>query len=217
MNNTRFIGFTSAAGGSGCTSCGVLLARTAAGVFKKRVLFLGLDALSCKAAPKSVNRLSSKRMFTKLLDDNADFDALLKACISTDDFGVCYAADTSFYNPFLLISKAELLCLLRRIAESDSFDVVILDIPFKNSLAEELCSCCEDLIVVSGYRTSQTACNNDLYMHLDFHIKSLVNRPKMLIFASVNDPESFDGSEVDIHGQLGTEVRRLAEELFEGE
>ena len=83
----------------------------------------------------------------------------------------------------------------------------------KNNIAEEICICCERIIVLNGFRSTQIGPNSELYSYLNKYIQNLMFKPELSIFSPMEDNESFNGEEVDIHGQFGAEVRSLVSEL----
>ena len=210
MENIEFVCFTSACGGTGCSSSAVAMARIMSKIHKKRVLVLSFDTMTEKMYPPSAIKEKPK------LDTGLSYgrDQTLKLPLFADDFGVCYIRDRGFINPFHMLKEKELETVLESIARSKSFDLVILDIPYKMPYSEKLITCCEKVVVVSGYLTVQKKYSDSFIRHLELSIKGLKFRPALFSFSVMEDKDSFDEGEVDIHDQFGAEVRQLADELF---
>ena len=210
METIEFVCFTSACGGTGCSSSAVSLARIMSKLRKKRVLVLSLDTLAEKMYPPSA--LKTKTVFDTGLQYGRG--QTLKLPLSTDDFGVSYVHDKGFINPFHMLDERALETVLENVSRSRDYDMVILDIPYKMPLSEKLITCCEKVVVVFGYLPYQIKHNDSFLRHLELNIKALKFRPLLYSFAAMEDRESFEDGEVDIHDQFGAEVRQLAEELY---
>ncbi len=214
MENTEFVCFTSACGGSGCTSSAVALARICSKLKKEKVLVISLDILSSKMFPLSSAMHSSGVLSTGLTFGKGTGLDVFNIPLCSDEFGVSYVCPESFFNPLHSMSEAELSVFLSTVSSSCKYDLVILDIPFAENISEKLCMCCEKIVAVSGYLPYQRSCSGTLLDHLEKELAGLEFRPLLLEFAPAEDRDSFSGEDVDIHDQFGAEVRQLAEELF---
>jgi len=217
MENTLFIGITSAAGGSGLTSLSICLARTIKRMMqdaKCEILVLSFDALSSKTAPPNLERMSVKRLLTRLMGGVGQYKELSFTQLSKDEFGVNYFADSSFYNPLNVLNVDELLCLLNTISESKLFDYVILDIPFTCFNSMQQASCCEKLIINNGYLENQKAINTKLYTSVKKYINNLDETPDLFTFTPIEDRDSFNENGVDLHGQYAAMVREFATQFI---
>ncbi|MBO4819205.1 MAG: hypothetical protein J5528_03605 [Firmicutes bacterium] len=210
METIEFVCFTSACGGTGCSSSAVALARIMTKLHKRKVLVLSLDTMTEKMYPPSAVKEKP------LLDTGLSCgrEQTLKLPLSADDFGVSYVRDKGFINPFHLIKERDLETVLENISRSKAYDMVILDIPYKMPFSEKLITCCEKVVVVSGYLPYQIKHNGSFLKHLELNIKALKFRPVLYNFTAMEDAESFEGGEVDIHDQFGAEVRQLADKLY---
>ena len=210
METIEFVCFTSACGGTGCSSSAIALARIVSKLRKKRVFVLSMDTLSEKMCPPSA--LKEPALFDTGLSYGGD--KTLKLSLCKDDFGVRYVHDKGYINPLHMLSERGLETVLESISRSKLYDLVILDLPYKMPLSEKLFSCCEKVVVVSGYLPAQKMHSDAFLRHLELNIKGLKFRPALYSFSPFEDTESFEDGEVDIHDQFGAEVRQLAEELF---
>lgn len=214
MENTAFVCFTSACGGSGCTSSAVALARICSKLKKEKVLVISLDILSSKMFPLSSAMHSSGVLSTGLTFGKGTGLDVFNIPLQSDEFGVSYACPESFFNPLHSMSETELSVFLSALSSSGRYDLVILDIPFAENISERLCMCCEKIVVVTGYLPYQRSCSRVLLNRFEKDVAGLEFEPLLFEFAPAEDRDSFSGEGVDIHDQFGAEVRQLAEELF---
>lgn len=212
--NSIFIGITSASGGSGLTSFCIALSRILSQLHSKHVLCLSLDNLSFKMSPVNSGIKESKRTLAEFFCKGFDPKRFMDECLAFDDFGVAYLSDNGFYNPLYLMNFDDLEKFFTFISESEVFDYVILDIPFRNATSLELCAFCEKVVLCLGYKTQQLANNKTLDEFLSKEFENLTNSPRKFAISFYTDEESFLNNEVDIHGQFGAEVRSFAEELL---
>ena len=212
MENTEFVCFTSACGGSGCSSAARTFARICSKILKKRVLLISLDLMSEKSLPVSAGSRYLKDLCTDIPFGNGC--AKISFGIYADEFGVSYLRGEGFINPLHDLSDLQLDAFLSKLAGTGDWDLAVLDIPFRNRNSELLCMCCEKIVAVKGYLPSQSGPSDSLFARLRGHIEKLDEKPELYAFSPMEDAESFGEDDVDIHDQFGAEVRLLAEELF---
>jgi len=211
--SSRFIGITSACGGVGTSSLAVTLGRILSRLNEKNVLYISFDCLPSKCEVKSgMSRRDIYDIYCKA--GNGDFNA----CISTeekiisdfivkDDYGLNYLKVEAKINPFH-----------KGIPDNDGFllqcnlnyEFVILDVPSGSFAGVSVFNLCEDLIVNEGIaKPYQKKYCDDCYELL----KILAPASRLHRFAAGIDAASFENGNVDIHGEYGSEVRKLVTQL----
>ena len=210
----NLICFTSPCGGSGCTSASMSLARIASAHYEKRVLFLSFDVISEKMAPVFGSEIEHGRVSIGISLGRGNLAQMLTVPVKKDEFGVSYISYPGYFNPFHNISEKDIKRVIEHICSSELFDLLILDIPFGNSISERICLCCEDVILVSGYLEDQKTYLKGFKDMFQREIDSMSKRASLHIFEPSEDKDSFADRDVDLHGQFGAEVRQLAEKLF---
>ena len=213
MVNTEFVCFISACGGSGCTSASRALGGILLKLFKKRVIVISLDRLGSKLSPASALKDHGSFIPSGLRCGPGDkFTFALETC--RDDLGVTYIYSGDFLSPLHDIGRKELMSMLEAISLSESFDIVILDIPYQLKGSELLALCCEKVVLVTGYLDAQKKHADAFRRYMEGLAERMKDRPEIFLFDPSEDTESFADGEVDIHDQFGAEVRILADELY---
>ena len=192
---SSLIGFTSGTGGSGTTSTALMLAQNYSELCGHSTVFLSLDLLSSKACYLSG---PSRRMLYEAFFSGEDKDP--KTVFSRDACGVYHIAADGPRNPLTLADADDLIMILKKL--SGCFEKIVIDVPASCGQAPELLDVCDIVVVCYGWNDKLFGASDELAEMLES------GGCKVFRFCSLHDE-----AEPDLYGQLGSEVRRLAQQF----
>jgi len=210
--NSRFIGITSGCGGCGTSSLAIALGRILSRLKGMNVLYVTFDFMSSKCEhPGGMTRRDyydfylGKTINSEVESLDYKSDVLFKTV--KDSYGLNYLKSDDYINPMLSCYE-EIETFL--VDFNIQYDLVILDIPCNSMVGLKITRLCEDIIINEGI------CKPFQKIYCEQHLKFLKNiavDSKFTIFTAGFDENSFNNGDVDIHGEFGSEVRALAENL----
>ena len=199
-----FTAFTSGGGGRGVTTCASLYAafRASSG---KRMLLMSLDPYVPPTDPQAGMALLKKAAGGASMP-------LKAACIEKEE-GLFVPAQSGFRNLLHQLNAEDAASFFRGIEDSGEWDEVVLDIPAAYGYWDDLLNMCETQIVVVS-ADPQTAPADEAALR---QLQTAADRceetpPRVVRFAPAWDG-SLQAGGPDPHGQLGCEVRTLAQQL----
>lgn len=200
--NAKFIGFTSACGGSGTTSAALAMGRTLSRLKEMNVLYMSFDFLGTKCFGKGKG--TRKELYDVLVCD--EDTKILDKTISEDDYGLKYINFEEFINPLHL--QAEQLDFLFK-SLSIQYDVIVLDVPSNCMMCVEILPYCDDIVVVYGHNPRLYEFGDNEY----YFTTNLCPGSKCYKLYTDLDEASFEGETVDIHGAFAAKVREIADQI----
>lgn len=206
---SKLIGITSGCGGVGTSSLALVLGRSLSRLFEKRVLLLSFDLLSVKNfASGGKDRLEFYGLYQSLVNNSDNQDEIaIEDYIVSDEYGLNYIKSESGINVFFTgFNDIELL--LEKF--SSVYDVIILDIPSCQLKGLTLLPNCDAVIMNYGIAKQHQYIYCDEYLSF---IRTFCPDSSIEKFTSSEDHVGFMDGEADIHGEFGSEVRRLAQKL----
>ena len=193
-----FTAFTSGGGGRGVSTCAALYAsELAAG--KRKVLLLSLDPYREPTDPQAGMAL------LKAVLGGARIP-LRPACV-TSEYGYYQPAQSGFSNLLHQLDYADAEVFFHSIEDSGEWDDVILDVPRAYSGWKEVLSMCETQVVVFSE-------DRFLVRQDDAAFAELQESADPVRFSPARD-DALQNGQADRYGQLGCEVKELAQQLAE--
>ncbi len=215
--NAVFTLFTSYCGGQGVSTCAALMARYLSRVREKNVLLLCFDpyvtvSLGSGADPASGAGEDAGSSFERLLlrllagvrQGGASREALT-AALRTDGFGVRHTGPFRAKNPLYEADGELLRDLMDLICSSSIFDHVILDIPCSLPALGDLSPLCEFRFAVEREERSSSS---RAALAKEMERRAADEGAVFEVFSP--QPDEYAGF-LDVYGQLGSEVTKLAE------
>lgn len=220
----RSILFTSCRGGQGVSTCARLLAGRLSRLKERSVLYLSFDPfiprrpgdagadVSSDASDMNGVKDSSQsleRLFCRLLSPSGINthvpEDLLSAALVRDRYGVYMPSPCAGFSPLYRADRDLCERFLNLAAESVMFDDLILDVPCGHPSLKELASVCEFRFFV---RRKDTDLSPNSYF--ERFLKDSADEDGAVF--GIFEPEYDEwAGRLDIHGQLGSEVKRFAE------
>ncbi len=190
-------GFTSGSGGCGTSSAAVTYGRILSQFYGYRVLYISLDRMAVKCSPfrnggrEEVFSLLSGRKTVKQLESS----------FGRDSCGLFYMVQDEDINPCSYLDDTELVKLLTDLC--GTFDRIVLDIPVCAGAAFAALELCDCVVVCTGWHPDHTGAS-----------EGLINVLKRIRDGVISFTAAYDeGYGDDLFGQLGAEVRELAQTI----
>jgi len=204
----RFIAVTSGCGGVGTSSLAVALGRVLSRLNEKRVLYITFDFLASKCdIPGGATRRDFLEYYQNLIFAEGPGTIDISEDIVCDSYGLNYLKCDAGINPLHLgIDNIPAFLINLNI----EYDAVILDVPCNNMTGITIFPLCEDIVMNYGIARRHQKKYCDDFMDL---LDLICRDSKLHSFESATDLDSFTNGDVDIHGEFGAGVRRLAAEL----
>ena len=208
VTNPRFIAVSSACGGVGTSSLAVALGRVLTRLYERKVLYVSFDFLADKSMMQGgAGRRDFLEYYQKTIQPNGSQSIDFIKDIVTDFYGLDYFKCDEGINPlnFNIDNLPEFIMSLNM-----NYDALILDVPCSNITGLKLFPVCEDIVVNYGISRphQKKYCDNFTDFLGRVSPQSVLHR-----FSCGFDEFSFRDGDVDIHGEFGAEVRKLAEEI----
>jgi len=215
---STFILFTSCGGGQGSSTCAALMARLLSSRKRGSVLCLSFDPVIFDRRPgesagaedllQPEDSLAFEKLLLRLIGscgapDPGSLEPLIKSAFKKDAYGAYHAGGFSGMNPLWEADEEMLLTALESIGGSSVFSHVVLDVPCGHRSFELISSLCEYRFLVDREGRSGS--------WLAKRMKSCASAQKA-VFSLFSPEHDEHAAYLDIHGQLGSEVRTLAEE-----
>ena len=200
-----FTAFTSGGGGRGVSLCSSLYASYQASQ-GKRVILLGLDPYMLPTDP-----LAGMALLRKVTGGSAL--PVKAACVATEN-GPYVPAQSTERNLLHQLNEEDADAFFRGIEDSGEWDEAVLDVPRAYRFWESVMNMCEDRIVVVSGGKEQARLDETAFRELeDLAARSGGDRPaRTWRFAPAWD-DAVRSGQVDLYGQLGCEVKALAQQL----
>lgn len=204
----RFIAVTSGCGGVGTSSLAVALGRVLARINEKSVLYITFDFLASKCEiPGGSSRRDFLEYYQKVILQEGQGKIDISEDVITDAYGLNYLKCDAGINPLHLgIDNISDFLLKLNL----DFDAVILDVPCNNMTGITVFPLCEDIVLNYGISKPHQVKYCDDFFDL---LNLICHDSNLHRFVCGIDSFSFENGDADIHGEFGSEVRRLAEEL----
>ena len=206
--NARFIAVTSGCGGVGTTSLAVALGRVLSRLNEKNVLYVSLELLSSKSnMPGGMSERDFLECYENIMvnAEKKEFD--ISSDVMTDPYGLKYLKCDDVFNPLhSAISSIDTFLIQMNL----DYDAVILDVPVNSALGFTLFPLCENVVMNYGIAQPHRKKYCDEFLKL---IMNFCQESRFHNFSCGFDDFSFKDGDVDIHGEFGAEVRRLAAEI----
>lgn len=219
-----FIGVTSGSGGIGTSAVTVILGRILSRLYGRKVLYvsLGKSGPSDYAFGFEPASLCLGRLLYQLNTQNEDGCRPLNDYAGKDAYGLYALCPGSDVNPLATGSREDVFHCLGAIAAYGGYERVLLDVPFDFIYWQDIMRMCEKQIIHYGFREycrrAADKVRDELVELCD--TDGLEPERRMIELRTLWDEDSFifgeEGFDVDIHGQLGGEVRAVAENLESG-
>lgn len=219
-----FIGFTSGSGGVGTSTSAVILGRILSRLYSRKTLYIAFERsnpFDYAFSFESPNLPLDHLLYRISTGDCACFK-LINEYAGKDSYGLYAMSVQSCLNPLALGTEDDVFQLLSVIAEYGNYDRVVLDVPFDFVYWKNIMRLCEKQVIHYGFRehchvaSDRAKGEMEELCELD-HINA---EDRILELRTLRDEDSFiiseHGFDVDIHGQLGAEVRELADRLESG-
>lgn len=200
-----FTAFTAGGGGRGVSSCAALYAHALADQGRKNVLLLSFDPYLTPNDPQAGMALLQKIV-------GGMRSPLKAACVAAED-GVCVPAQCTEHNLLHQLNTEDAARFLQAVEDSGEWDAVVLDVPRAYSSWKDVMNMCEtQVVLVSGFAddaVKDEAARRELQETAD----GAASRPPAVRAFSPGMDASFRFGQTDLYGQLGCEVRTLAQQL----
>ena len=206
--NARFIAVTSGCGGVGTTSLAVALGRILARLHEMNVLYVSFELLSSKSSmPGGMSERDFLEYYEDIIVNREKKKIDITDDVVTDSYGLNYLKCDGVFNPMhSAMSNVDAFLIQMNL----NYDAVILDVPVNSAKGLILFPLCES--VVMNYGTAQPHRKKYCDEFLKF-IMPFCHESRFHSFSCGFDEFSFKDGDVDIHGEFGAEVRRLAAEI----
>jgi hypothetical protein len=213
LSGVTFWGVTSGAGGSGTSSLAVVLGRSLARIRQQNVMLIEFGRFASDEGVPDIGE--GARFFYRVMADEPMVPGLFDVCTHTDSYGLKRFRRAGCENPLWAAGEDENFRLLRFVAQYAGCSHIVLDIPPSTRQSRTLMRVCEHQIVNYGWQHHRFAESAALERALRQVCERDGLDPERIIvsFQPMEDPYSFQGSEVDIHGQFGAEVRALVDRM----
>ncbi|WP_130863823.1 P-loop NTPase family protein [Bacilliculturomica massiliensis] len=230
----RMTGFLSGSGGTGKTVSAIAYARVLSREYGKRVLFLSFEEWDSSAFYAGGKRSEEHRLeeFLYYLFSRREGMDMPRPDVGhyappgpetylyEDPWGVCGFFPSSGLNDLAALSEKELVILFQELICGGRFDRVVLDLPSAVTGEEAvfLIRSCVSLVLVSDSRPYSVFRAGLLERWLTDELN--IGEEAVFSLRPETDEESFlpdgkGGVEIDIHHQIGREVKDLAERMGE--
>ena len=186
-------GFVSGAGGCGTSTAALMYAGHLSDFLGLKTVYISLDPLCCKAC---ASEGPARSLLYSVLFEGGMED--MHSLFVRDSRGVFRMTGEGRENPLGLLSSRDLIRFLE--AAGEEFAITVLDIPLASPFAQELLEVCDNLAVCFGWQEERYAPSEAVFGMLS------ARRDGVYRFFS-----SFDEAFSDPYGQLGAEVRELAQ------
>lgn len=213
LSGVTFWGVTSGAGGSGTSSLAIVLGRSLARIRQQNVMLIEFGRFASDGGVSDIGEAA--RFFYRVMAGEPAVSGLLDACTYTDSYGLKRFHRAGCENPLWTAGEDESFRLLKFIAKYAGCSHIVLDIPPSTRQSRTLMRVCEYQIVNYGWQHHRFEASTEL----EGVLRQVCERdgldPERIVasFQPMEDPYSFQGSEVDIHGQFGAEVRALVDRM----
>lgn len=221
VSETIFWGLTSGVGGSGTSSLAIATGRILSRLHGMKVLLIGFGRFICNGSDfhtQPDSRSVGQFLYRVSAGECLSVD-LLQACCRKDAFDLTLLCGPDKENPLCFADEEDLYQLMRHIARYGGFQRVLLDVPAEISCWKNLMRLCERQIVNFG-------CQMHRFGPSEIQADILRDRcladgadpdARIYTFHPLEDQDSFlpdqQGSDVNIHGQFGAEVRELVDRM----
>ncbi|HCU08171.1 MAG TPA: hypothetical protein DF480_04280 [Clostridiales bacterium] len=221
VSETIFWGFTSGVGGSGTSSLAISTGRILSRLHGMEVLLIGFGRFICNGGDfhsRSDGRSMGQYLY-RISGGEGLSASLLQACCRKDAFDLTLLGGPDRENPLCFAEEEDVYQLMRHIARYGGFQRVLLDVPAEISCWKNVMRLCERQIVNFG-------CQKHRFGPSEIQAEILRERclddgadpdVRIYTFHPLEDQDSFlpdqQGSDVDIHGQFGAEVRALVDRM----
>ena len=190
------IAFSSCCGGCGLSTVSRLFADQLARLGGQRTLWLSFGVYAASGADLFCYLLMKEGGASPEAAERA-----LRRCLEQDEYGAFAAAGETALNGLRTAGRDECLRMAEALCASGLFDSVVMDLPFGFPGDAALLSCCERVILVDDPLRSDGAFEA---FRADMGRVRAEGVPEELF-----TPPRDDGDLSDIHGQLGSAVRKL--------
>ena len=198
-----FVAFTAGGGGRGVSTCACLYASLRAEDADGEILLLSLDPYCETTDPNAGMSLLRKVTEGSRIP--------LKAACVRHDRGFYRLAQHSNVNLLHRLTLEDVAVFLHEIEDSGEWAEVVLDVPRAYAHWRELMNMCETQIVVFSQDASLAQFDEEAFSELQESVPDL-SAPKHMRFAPNHDLALNEG-DADLYGQLGCEVKALAQQL----
>lgn len=214
---TRITGFISGAGGTGKTAAAIVFSRILAREKNKKTLYLCFEEFDSQAYYMETPREKKLDDFLYYLFSKEEKRAAtyLEAFLFCDRCGVFTLFPSEGRNELLSLSEEELSHFFKILLRYGEFDHLVLDLPVSfGGRIRKLIERCEALVIVTDRRAHSQAKS----VRLEAWLKEPMGFTEDQLFPVLTewDEENFIrrevGEELDIHHQLGREMRAIAEQ-----
>ena len=200
-----FIAFTAGGGGRGVSSCAGLYAHALAEQGKRNVLLLSFDPYVAPSDPQAGMALLQK------VTGGARIP--LKAACVTKGNGVYVPAQSREQNLLHELTAEDAARFLQRIEDSGEWDGVVLDVPRAYAWWKDVLNMCEKQVVLVSAFADDAVKDEAAKKELQEAASGADSRPPEVFAFSPGMDSSFRSGQIDLYGQLGCEVRGLAQQL----
>jgi|GEM_PF-2093516 len=213
LSGVTFWGVTSGAGGCGTSSLAIVLGRSLARLRQQNVMLIEFSRFAPDGGVSDIGEAA--RLFYRVMAGETAVSGLLDACTHTDSYGLKRFHRAGCENPLWTAGGDESFRFLKFIAQYAGCTHIVLDIPPSTRQSRTLMRVCEHQIVNYGWQHHRFEASAEL----EGVLRQVCERdgldPERIVasFQPMEDPYSFQGSEVDIHGQFGAEVRALVDRM----
>ena len=199
-----FTAFTAGGGGRGVSTCASLYASCKASQ-GKRVLLMSLDPYVMPTDPQAGMELLRK------VTGGANIP--MKAACTEREGNLFVPAQNGFRNLLHQLNAEDAAAFFRGIEDSGEWDETVLDVPRAYGYWEDLMNMCETQIVVVSADPQTAQMDEAAFHQLEETAERCGARPPRVVrFAPAWD-DSVRAGDPDPYGQLGCEVKALAQQL----
>ena len=209
----ELIAFTSCCGGCGLTTVSRIYADQLARLEGRRVLWLSFGVyapqggeLFCYLLMKGAGGAASGEgpagaSQARSGQDQEDPERAARRCLARDEYGAFVPKGDIGMNGLRTADREECVSIMSAVCGSGLFDSVVLDLPFGFPGCSALLGCCERVVLVDDPLRTDGA--------LEAFARDLAAVRAAGVPEEIFAPPRDDGDLSDIHGQLGSAVRRL--------